>query len=229
MPTSSCCKPLLAIPTLKLPPAALTLSAAQRRRMFIQTQPTPNPASLMFIPGQKVMEAGSKSFTSAREAMGSPLAKKLFAIDGVTQVGVVYKTKDHCACGIVTFCSNCAACCAVRVLCMARAVRGVLCHGRPAGSRRTACIPWAACSRMPAAPLPPRSARASTSHLPPVPRPLTQVFFGSDFVTVTKSEDYGWAVLKPDVFAAIMDHYSSGEPLFYDSQVGRGGGAGGEW
>jgi Fe-S cluster biogenesis protein NfuA len=35
-------------------------------------------------------------------------------------------------------------------------------------------------------------------------------------VTVTKSEDYGWAVLKPDVFAAIMDHYSSGEPLLYD-------------
>jgi hypothetical protein len=55
--------------------------------MFIQTQPTPNPASLMFIPGQKVMESGSKSFTSAREAMASPLAKKLFAIDGVTQVG----------------------------------------------------------------------------------------------------------------------------------------------
>jgi hypothetical protein len=55
--------------------------------MFIQTQPTPNPASLMFIPGQKVMESGSKSFGSAREAMASPLAKKLFAIDGVTQVG----------------------------------------------------------------------------------------------------------------------------------------------
>lgn len=54
--------------------------------MFIQTQPTPNPASLMFIPGQAVMESGSKSFGSAREAMASPLAKKLFAIDGVTQV-----------------------------------------------------------------------------------------------------------------------------------------------
>lgn len=36
-------------------------------------------------------------------------------------------------------------------------------------------------------------------------------------MTVTKSEDYGWAVLKPDVFAAIMDHYSSGEPLLYDA------------
>jgi hypothetical protein len=37
---------------------------------------------------------------------------------------------------------------------------------------------------------------------------------------VTKSEDYGWALLKPDVFAAIMDFYSSGEPLFYDAQAG---------
>lgn len=55
--------------------------------MFIQTQQTPNPSSLMFIPGEKVLEGGSKSFTSAREAMASPLAKKLFNIDGVTQVG----------------------------------------------------------------------------------------------------------------------------------------------
>lgn len=46
---------------------------------------------------------------------------------------------------------------------------------------------------------------------------VTQVFFGSDFVTVTKSDDYGWAALKPDVFAAIMDFYSSGEPVMYDS------------
>lgn len=126
--------------TITLPPAA-----AQQRGMFIQTQPTPNPTSLMFIPGEKVggglpgglprqwwlmcalvacrMSAsalaaaapgchstgrpppapptaprpprpeqvlesgGSKSFTSAREAMASPLAKKLFHIDGVTQVG----------------------------------------------------------------------------------------------------------------------------------------------
>ena len=39
---------------------------------------------------------------------------------------------------------------------------------------------------------------------------VTQVFFGSDFVTVTKNEDYGWAVLKPDIFAAITEFYSSG-------------------
>ncbi|MCI24371.1 nifU-like protein 4 mitochondrial-like, partial [Trifolium medium] len=48
---------------------------------------------------------------------------------------------------------------------------------------------------------------------------ITRVFFGSDFVTVTKSEDASWEFLKPEIFAAIMDFYSSGEPLFLDSQA----------
>ncbi|GIL70652.1 hypothetical protein Vretifemale_1381 [Volvox reticuliferus] len=46
---------------------------------------------------------------------------------------------------------------------------------------------------------------------------ITSVFFGSDFVTVTKRDDYTWPVLKPDIFAAIMDFYSSGEPLVSDA------------
>jgi len=48
---------------------------------------------------------------------------------------------------------------------------------------------------------------------------VTSAFFGSDFVTVSKTEDCPWAVLKPDVFAAIMDHFSSGEPLFTDASA----------
>ena len=40
---------------------------------------------------------------------------------------------------------------------------------------------------------------------------VKQVFFGSDFVTVTKDDDYRWAVLKPDILAAIADHISSGK------------------
>ena len=67
------------------------------------------------------MQSGSKSFESARDGLSSPLAKRLFAIDGVTGV-----------------------------------------------------------------------------------------FFGSDFVTVTKSEHYVWSVLKPEIFAAIMEHFTSG-------------------
>lgn len=43
---------------------------------------------------------------------------------------------------------------------------------------------------------------------------ITGVFFGSDFVTVTKSDDYAWSVLKPEIFAAIMEHFTSGGHLF---------------
>jgi hypothetical protein len=50
--------------------------------MFIQTQSTPNPSSLMFHPGKPVMEVGSSDFPNARAAMNSPLAKALFGIDG---------------------------------------------------------------------------------------------------------------------------------------------------
>ena len=39
---------------------------------------------------------------------------------------------------------------------------------------------------------------------------VKQVFFGSDFVTVTKDDDFRWAVLKPDILAAIADHMASG-------------------
>jgi len=48
---------------------------------------------------------------------------------------------------------------------------------------------------------------------------VVRVFFGSDFVTVTKSDDVSWDILKPEIFAAVMDFYSSGEPLFLDSQA----------
>lgn len=102
----------------------------QRRTMFIQTQSTPNPLSLMFYPGKPVMETGSADFPNARSAMSSPLAKALYGIDGITRV-----------------------------------------------------------------------------------------FFGSDFITVTKSEDAGWDFLKPEIFAAIMDFYSSGKPLVMDSDT----------
>ncbi|KAL3520876.1 hypothetical protein ACH5RR_019025 [Cinchona calisaya] len=107
-----------------------TLFGGQRRTMFIQTQATPNPLSLMFYPGKPVMEAGSADFPNARAAMNSPLAKALFGIDGITRV-----------------------------------------------------------------------------------------FFGSDFVTVTKSDDASWDLLKPEIFAAIMDFFTTGKPLIMDSNT----------
>ncbi|XP_052171400.1 nifU-like protein 4, mitochondrial [Diospyros lotus] len=102
----------------------------QRRTMFIQTEPTPNPSSLMFYPGRPVMEVGSADFPNARSAMNSPLANSLYGIDGISRV-----------------------------------------------------------------------------------------FFGSDFITITKSEDNSWDLLKPEIFAAIMDFYSTGKPLFLDSST----------
>lgn len=45
---------------------------------------------------------------------------------------------------------------------------------------------------------------------------VVRVFYGSDFVTVTKRDDINWSTLKPDIFAAIMDFFASGEPLFTD-------------
>uniref|UniRef100_A0A804KDM4 Scaffold protein Nfu/NifU N-terminal domain-containing protein n=1 Tax=Musa acuminata subsp. malaccensis TaxID=214687 RepID=A0A804KDM4_MUSAM len=110
--------------------ALIIICSGQRRSLFIQTQSTPNPLSLMFYPGQPVMEVGSADFPNARSAMTSPLAKSMFEIDGVSRV-----------------------------------------------------------------------------------------FFGSDFVTVTKSEEASWDFLKPEIFAAIMDFYSSGKPLLLDSNV----------
>lgn len=104
-------------------------SLTQRRSIFIQTQTTPNPASLMFLPGKPVYVDGpSINFASAREAMRSPLAKRLFQIDGVTSV-----------------------------------------------------------------------------------------FFASEYITVTKSETFEWGVLKPEVFAAVMDFYASGDVVVNDA------------
>jgi Fe-S cluster biogenesis protein NfuA len=54
--------------------------------MFIQTEHTPNPATLKFIPGKAVLEDGTVDYRSRDEAAGSPLASRLFDIDGVTGV-----------------------------------------------------------------------------------------------------------------------------------------------
>jgi Fe-S cluster biogenesis protein NfuA len=93
--------------------------------MFIQTEPTPNPASLKFLPGREVMSAGVADFTEAEEAVRlSPLAKRLFEVEGVKAV-----------------------------------------------------------------------------------------YLGADFITVTKTDDADWYLLKPALLGAIMEHYMSGEPV----------------
>ena len=90
--------------------------------MFIQTEQTPNPLTLKFLPGRLVIKEGTAFYKNESEALDSPLAKKIFAIDGVNGV-----------------------------------------------------------------------------------------FFGTDFITVTKIEDLDWQTLKPEILGAIMDYYNSVE------------------
>jgi Fe-S cluster biogenesis protein NfuA len=54
--------------------------------MFIQTEPTPNPATLKFLPGRAVMERGTANFPEPGAAQRSPLAQRLFALPGVAGV-----------------------------------------------------------------------------------------------------------------------------------------------
>ncbi len=92
--------------------------------MFIQTESTPNPATLKFLPGQSVLEMGTADFPTPDTAGSSPLATRLFAVDGVTGV-----------------------------------------------------------------------------------------FFGTDFVTVTKADSIEWDHIKPALLGAIMEHFQSGQPV----------------
>jgi Fe-S cluster biogenesis protein NfuA len=54
--------------------------------MFIETEQTPNPATLKFLPGRAVMAAGTADFASPQEAVRSPLAERLFQVEGVQRV-----------------------------------------------------------------------------------------------------------------------------------------------
>ncbi|MBF0093423.1 MAG: NifU family protein [Alphaproteobacteria bacterium] len=54
--------------------------------MFIQTEPTPNPATLKFLPGRGVMAHGTADFPSRAKAAPSPLARRIFDVEGVEGV-----------------------------------------------------------------------------------------------------------------------------------------------
>ena len=92
--------------------------------MYIQTEQTPNPATQKFLPGRAVLEQGTADFPNVESTAKSPLARRLFEVEGVAGV-----------------------------------------------------------------------------------------FLGSDFVTVTKTPEKDWMVLKPLVLHALMDHFVSGAPI----------------
>src|SRR5690606_10745986 len=54
--------------------------------MFIQTESTPNPRTLKFLPGRDVLGQGSREYADADAGLASPLATALFDVDGVERV-----------------------------------------------------------------------------------------------------------------------------------------------
>ena len=54
--------------------------------MFIQTESTPNPATLKFLPGLAVLETGTADFPAPETAAKSPLAQRIFTVEGVSGV-----------------------------------------------------------------------------------------------------------------------------------------------
>ncbi|MFW0777868.1 MAG: NifU family protein [Rickettsiales bacterium] len=97
--------------------------------MFIQTESTPNPLTLKFLPGVEVMKSDTIFITTEEQAKTSPLAQSLFKVEGVSAV-----------------------------------------------------------------------------------------FFGSDFITVTKDDDSHWEALKPIILTTIMDHFVAGKPVMLEEK-----------
>tara|TARA_Y100000588_G_C13689757_1_gene683909 strand:+ start:76 stop:630 length:555 start_codon:yes stop_codon:yes gene_type:complete len=54
--------------------------------MFIQTEDTPNPLTIKFLPGKEVMKSGTADFTSEKDTKNSPLARRLFEVEGVNGI-----------------------------------------------------------------------------------------------------------------------------------------------
>ncbi len=97
--------------------------------MFIQTEATPNPATLKFLPGCDVIQSGTANFPDRESAARSPLAQRLFEIEGITGV-----------------------------------------------------------------------------------------FLGSDFISVTKSEEREWHLLKATILGVIMEHFTAGRPVMLSDE-----------
>lgn len=98
--------------------------------MFIQTETTPNPNTIKFIPGEIVLQNGTADFRTPEEALRSPLATRLFRMNGVEGV-----------------------------------------------------------------------------------------FYGRDYVSITKNEAKDWSVMKPLILGIIMDHFSQADPQLFEDET----------
>ena len=97
--------------------------------MFVQVEPTPNPATLKFLPGKTVMSQGTQFYQDETSAGNSMLAQKLFQINGVESV-----------------------------------------------------------------------------------------FYGQDFITISKNETSNWTLLKPAIMGAIIEQFTTNNPLIEEPQ-----------
>ena len=97
--------------------------------MFVQIEPTPNPATLKFLPGKTVMEKGTQFYQDESSTGNSELAQTLFKIKGVESV-----------------------------------------------------------------------------------------FYGEDFITISKRDTSEWLMLKPAIMGAIIEHFSTNKPLILEKQ-----------
>src|SRR5712671_97964 len=75
-----------AAPAKRAPDPPRALGPPKERAMFIQTEPTPNPAALKFLPGRAVLPHGTLDIRDKEGATQSPLAERLFAVPGVSGV-----------------------------------------------------------------------------------------------------------------------------------------------
>src|ERR1700709_1888886 len=73
-------------PSVKGYPRAGLEPATPEKPMFIQTEATPNPATLKFIPGRAVLDAGTLEFASREAAARSPLPERLVVVQALTSV-----------------------------------------------------------------------------------------------------------------------------------------------
>ena len=74
-----------------------SLISTLRRFLFIQTVETPNPNFLKFVPtGKSIIKEGTHEFTSIKQSISSPLALKLFCVEGITRV---FYAKDYISIG----------------------------------------------------------------------------------------------------------------------------------
>ena len=63
--------------------------------MFIQTEATPNPATLKFLPGRPVLESGTLDMSTPEAAVQSPLAARLFELPNIG--GVFFRSSPPCS------------------------------------------------------------------------------------------------------------------------------------